>query len=245
MTFDWSTTVNHSIEKWSWLWVIVNTLYLPMVFGLQHLHRHIPKKVKDNPYIIRYLWMIWNSSLAIFSMFGSYHTFYGVKGILQYGDCQWNSGNLAWLNGEPGRWVYYFILSKMVELGDTIFLAVLGKPIPFLHWYHHILTSVICVLHLNYMKPWYIMGTFINYSIHSVMYSYYACSAIGYYWNRRYAQWITIGQTTQMVAMTFYYGHLWWRGKECYIFLLPSNVVGYSIYLLLFGSYYINRYLNK
>lgn len=36
--------------------------------------------------------------------------------------------------GPAGTWVLYFILSKLVELGDTLFLAALGKPIIFLHW---------------------------------------------------------------------------------------------------------------
>lgn len=242
MTFNWTTTVYHSMEEWSWLWVLVNTMYLPTIFCIQHL------KIKENIYcvrFIRYLWVLWNGSLALFSMFGSYYTFYGVKSILINGDCQWNQGNLAWLNNEPGKWVYYLILSKMVELGDTVFLAILGKPIPFLHWYHHLLTSSMCILHLNNIKPWYVVGTFINYSIHSVMYIYYMCSAAGYYWNRKWAQRITFIQTSQMVAMTGYYTYVWWRGNECYTYLLPTSVIGYMIYLVLFAYYYIERYLNK
>jgi hypothetical protein len=30
--------------------------------------------------------------------------------------------------------VLLFIVSKMFELGDTLFLAAQGKPIIFLHW---------------------------------------------------------------------------------------------------------------
>ena len=36
--------------------------------------------------------------------------------------------------GPAGTWVLYFIVSKLFELGDTLFLAALGKPIIFLHW---------------------------------------------------------------------------------------------------------------
>lgn len=31
-------------------------------------------------------------------------------------------------------WVLLFIVSKLFELGDTLFLAAQGKPIIFLHW---------------------------------------------------------------------------------------------------------------
>jgi hypothetical protein len=38
------------------------------------------------------------------------------------------------LSGPTGTWVLYFIVSKVVELGDTLFLAALGKEVSFLHW---------------------------------------------------------------------------------------------------------------
>jgi deoxycytidine triphosphate deaminase len=31
-------------------------------------------------------------------------------------------------------WVLAFIISKLMELGDTLFLAALQKPVIFLHW---------------------------------------------------------------------------------------------------------------
>lgn len=38
------------------------------------------------------------------------------------------------VGGPVHIWVLLFIVSKLFELGDTLFLAVLGKPIIFLHW---------------------------------------------------------------------------------------------------------------
>lgn len=37
-------------------------------------------------------------------------------------------------SGPVQGWVLLFIVSKLFELGDTLFLAALGKPIIFLHW---------------------------------------------------------------------------------------------------------------
>lgn len=38
------------------------------------------------------------------------------------------------LQGETGLWAFLFVLSKIVELGDTAFLVLRKRPIIFLHW---------------------------------------------------------------------------------------------------------------
>lgn len=43
--------------------------------------------------------------------------------------------NTHFTSGPTHTWVLLFIVSKLLELGDTLFLAVLGKPIIFLHWW--------------------------------------------------------------------------------------------------------------
>ena len=43
-----------------------------------------------------------------------------------------------------GLWVLLFALSKVAELGDTIFIVLRKQNLIFLHWYHHILTLIHC-----------------------------------------------------------------------------------------------------
>lgn len=35
------------------------------------------------------------------------------------------------------QWNSVFVISKLVELGDTVFLWLDKKPVKFLHWFHH------------------------------------------------------------------------------------------------------------
>ena len=42
--------------------------------------------------------------------------------------------------------MYMFMLSKFPELVDTVLLVLRGRPVPFLHWYHHITVLLYCVL---------------------------------------------------------------------------------------------------
>nr|CAD7567629.1 unnamed protein product [Timema californicum] len=79
-----------------------------------------------------------------------------------------------------GFWTWMFVLSKLPELGDTVFIVLRKQPLIFLHWYHHI--TVLLYSWFSYTEytasaRWFIV---MNYFVHSVMYSYYALRSMGY-----------------------------------------------------------------
>ena len=43
-----------------------------------------------------------------------------------------------------GFWATMFVLSKVPELGDTMFVVLRKQPLIFLHWYHHATVLVYC-----------------------------------------------------------------------------------------------------
>lgn len=99
-----------------------------------------------------------------------------------------------------GFWTWLFVLSKLPELGDTLFVVLRKQPLIFLHWYHHI--TVLIYSWFSYSEytssaRWFIV---MNYCVHSVMYSYYALRAMGYKPPRFIPMVITSLQLTQMIV---------------------------------------------
>lgn len=96
---------------------------------------------------------------------------------------------------------YINYMFKFYELFDTVLLAVRGKPIRFLHIYHHAITIVLSWAHLRGETCVQWVPLVCNLAVHVVMYGYYAVNAIGYRpWWKRY---LTKMQICQFVCVLF------------------------------------------
>ncbi len=84
-------------------------------------------------------------------------------------------------NGPSGYWVTLFIYSKIPELLDTIFMVLRGKPVIFLHWFHHVTVLMYCWHAYHVMIGAGVWFAAMNYSVHSVMYFYFFCTNVGLY----------------------------------------------------------------
>lgn len=94
-------------------------------------------------------------------------------------------------------WAWAFVLSKVMELGDTIFIVLRKQPLIFLHWYHHITVLLYSwYSYSEYIAPsrWYIT---INFLIHSFMYTYYGLKALRY----RIPKPVAVGITSLQVRI--------------------------------------------
>lgn len=155
---------------------------------------------------IRTIWSWWNLTLSIFSMCGAsvtvphlVHTLttQGFHTTLCRPSEEW------YMTGNCGWWMLLFVLSKIPELGDTVFLVLQQKPVIMLHWYHHITVLLYCWHAIVVNTPLGLWFAAINYCVHSVMYMYYYLSISGGRLRaiaRPFAQCITLFQLLQMVA---------------------------------------------
>lgn len=148
-----------------------------------------------------------------------------------------------------GFWTWLFVLSKLPELGDTLFIVLRKQPLIFLHWYHHI--TVLIYSWFSYTEytssaRWFIV---MNYCVHSVMYSYYALKAARYNPPRFISMIITTLQLLQMVTgcaiNVWAHGYLKTHGSQaCHI--SPNNIklslLMYSSYFVLFARFFYKTY---
>lgn len=150
-----------------------------------------------------------------------------------------------------GFWTWLFVLSKLPELGDTVFIVLRKQPLIFLHWYHHI--TVLMYSWFSYTEytasaRWFIV---MNYCVHSVMYSYYALRALKFSPPRFISMVITGLQLTQMVVGCAI--NIWAHGflqqtnhASCNI--SPTNIkfsiAMYFSYFVLFARFFYKTYLS-
>ena len=193
----------------------------------------------------------WNLFLAIFSFIGMtrvvphllysiyrngyYHTICGET-LPHYG------------HGAVSFWCTLFVLSKIPELLDTLFIVLRKKPLMFLHWYHHITVMLYSWHGIGNLSPGGIYFIGMNYTVHAIMYFYYFLTACGI--RPKWAKCVTIIQLSQMVvgvmvcASSIYYRYY---AVPCATTdeALRWGIVMYSSYFALFLKFFLDRFLFK
>lgn len=147
-----------------------------------------------------------------------------------------------------GFWTWMFALSKVPELGDTVFIILRKQPLIFLHWYHHI--TVLLYTWYAYKEytssaRWFVV---MNYCVHSLMYSYFALRAMGKRPPKASAMMVTSLQILQMVIGSLV--NIWSlqyinAGQPCKVSHLniKLSLLMYLSYFALFLRFFINAYL--
>jgi elongation of very long chain fatty acids protein 6 len=108
-----------------------------------------PKYMMDKKaFELKFPLAIWNILLAVFSWIGALRTVPYLVHILMtkdyYGTVCTHAYDSWGSIDTTAFWIMLMNFSKIVELGDTVFIVLRKKPLIFLHWYHHITVLLFC-----------------------------------------------------------------------------------------------------
>ncbi|ESO84021.1 hypothetical protein LOTGIDRAFT_184058 [Lottia gigantea] len=229
-------------ERWTDSFIYA-AVYVVIIFSVQHFMK------SRREYDLRQVLAVWSGILALFSISGSLRTLPELVSSINNYSFQYSVCVPSYiLQGVPRVWVFLFTISKVYELGDTIFIVLRKKPLVFLHWYHHV--TVLIYSWYTYTDHtaagrWFIG---MNYVVHSVMYTYYALKAMQIHVPKQINLVITGMQLSQMVMgcvinlMVYIYKQ---RGDFCqqtYTNLAFSTLMYFS-YFVLFARFFHKTYI--
>ena len=244
--FVWKRAQPWLAEEYPKIGIYASTVYMFVIFLGKWWMRDKPA------YSLRRPLAMWNTGLVVFSAVGFLSLSPTFARILidngfQYSACtNW----VPYSTESPYLmlWFTLFVLSKVVELGDTMFIVLRKTPLNFLHWYHHVTVLVYSAYvsaEASGVSFWCCIN---NYFVHLIMYLYYTLKAAGFRVPRSIAQVITILQLAQfalgmVVAATAY--TLKSSGVECSSTYnsLYAGLAMFMSYFVLFMNFFYQRYL--
>ncbi|KAK0393119.1 hypothetical protein QR680_000064 [Steinernema hermaphroditum] len=241
----WDPVLVHSLFNTYWFWSVYLAIgYVVAVFTLDRWMQ------SRKPYDLKGTLALWNGCLAFFSIvatwrFGEEFIHVVLNRPFRHSVCYSVDPT-----GPAAFWACCFALSKVAELGDTVFLVLRKRPLIFLHWYHHAVVLVYSwnsACELTAAGRWFI---FMNYFVHSIMYSYYAITSLGYRFPKAASASVTTLQLTQMIV-----------GVGISVFVLREKLVNaacqqsmdnlflcfgiYASFALLFLKFFLDAYVFK
>lgn len=195
----------------------------------------------------------WNAFLSVFSFMGMMRTVpHLVADITEkdYMSTVCTAPHLNWGSGATGLWVQLFILSKIPELIDTVWLVLKKREVIFLHWYHHITVLLYCWHAYTNEAGAGLYFVAMNYSVHAIMYGYFCMQTLKMV-PKGFPAWIiTLAQIAQMFVGTGVCISCWYfmlSGTKCHNTLnnLIAGALMYGSYLYLFIAFAVKRFILK
>jgi len=227
-------------------------LYVVAILGIQRWMCHI--RPNGGGFELRRPLAAWNILLAIFSVLGAIRTVpYAINLVSGVGieaaacDSSYRDTNVI-----TAVWCAAFVLSKLPEMIDTLFIVLRRHPLTFLHFYHH---ASVAILSLTGYEVGHGRGLFymtMNYSVHAIMYTYFALRSFGYRLPRPVAVAITTCQLAQMffgcyVTSLVYFNRLS-EGRPCTTDTAENvlfSLAIYASYMVLFAKFFYESYIAK
>jgi hypothetical protein len=237
--YNWRTDsiIRRTLLKYPNFYLWAALLYVPGLLLGKYLMRN------REPFKMRGPLLCWNIALSVLSGLGAIPTLgYIVYDLTQRSPQEHLCDTSFWTNPATIA-VDLFLVSKLFEWMDTVFLILRKKPIIFLHWFHHLCTAVYCWLaSLNGDESsvaclWFAS---INMFVHFVMYAYYAASTLGFRFRATFI--ITALQTTQMgIGIYAIYTSMSCEGAKNQTMLTVCGVFMYGVYLFLFAKLFAKK----
>ena len=244
-THDSRAFFEFMLQHWADSFVF-SAIYIVLIFSGQFYMKN-RTRFELRPYLA-----LWSGMLAVFSILGTMRTVPELVWSLRNHGFEYSYCNNSYLaQGKVSSfWSAMFVLSKSVELGDTLFIVLRKQPLIFLHWYHHVTVLIYCWCSYNdqIANGRYFVVT--NYTVHSFMYSYYALRAMKVQIPRSVNMFITCLQLVQMVwgitIVGLSYSALV-SGRPCVTHY--KNIVYcllmYFSYLVLFANFFYKAYISS
>lgn len=243
-SFTCANAIRWTSEKLYWA-VAGACLYVLTVLVLK---KWMEKKTK---YELKLPLILWNTGLAVFSIIGTFITLPPLtRSVHHKGFTYTTCTSDYWWSEKDEKlcfWVFCFVLSKIIEYFDTLFIVLRKRDVMFLHVYHHTTISLLV---------WYAFAdqatgmlhwcATVNFFIHSIMYSYYAICSAGIRLPRIIPACVTILQMIQfIVGATVNIVAFIDRDSCPHVTTAWLGAVLVLSYLLLFLQYFFNRYVFK
>eukprot|EP01059_Diplonema_ambulator_P035035 TRINITY_DN8139_c0_g1_i1.p2 TRINITY_DN8139_c0_g1~~TRINITY_DN8139_c0_g1_i1.p2 ORF type:complete len:303 (+),score=74.23 TRINITY_DN8139_c0_g1_i1:63-911(+) len=206
--------------------------------------------------LIKFLFAMWNWVLGMFSIVGAVVCVvylmekveeHSLEELICNDDMMWERPDAS-CYGPMGFFMTAFMFSKFPELGDTLFLLIMGKPIVTLQWYHH--ATVLAYSWFAYASatPTAMFFGTMNYCVHSVMYTYFAFSQYTRVFSflRPFITLIQLGQMFLGLAINLYTYHLATTkpcSKSYTETYFTACTVLYFSYFVLFAKLFYTNYI--
>ncbi|NWU19533.1 ELOV6 protein, partial [Dyaphorophyia castanea] len=230
-------------ENWQKTFII-SFIYLILIFGIQHFMK------ERRPFNLRAPLALWSFSITLFSFIAACRVWKQMAFLLRTKGLKRSVCTQSFYVHPVSKfWIYLFVLSKLVELGDTLFIVLRKKKLLFIHWYHHLVTLILAWHSYKDMVIGVGWNAALNLSVHCLMYCYYTVTAMGIRVPTSVAMLITTSQMVQMTAFLILTlcVLVWQDDKFCQInWLVFSIGIGFYITLfILFSNFFIKTYLSS
>jgi elongation of very long chain fatty acids protein 6 len=254
--WSWERDAMGFYERHFRVFAVCAIAYYPVIFGLRALmHSRDPIDLGGPKSKALLNWIFWwELGLAVFSIVGACHAVpLALATLLKHGNDFEAAICGKGAHDEPSSlWIFFFMVSKLFEFGDTLFVVLRKKPLILLQHYHHLATMLYCWYSTVYVWKYNDTGIFfacMNLLVHSIMYSWYAATRTGWRSPKILMMMVTLIQLVQMV-LGVWIVHIATSGRPGCTQWMNEDPLGaraclfmYASYLVLFGKLFADNYL--